>query len=109
MAEESNLRKAVYARYGCNSYDIGKPNSTPIAFWVEHDIWDYISRYELSYSRIYDMGYERTGCMFCMFGVHMEKSPNRFEKMRETHPKHYKYCMEKLGLDKVLSYMKVDH
>ena len=31
-------------------------------------------------------GCQRTGCMFCMFGCHLEKQPNRFQKMKETHP-----------------------
>ena len=38
-------------------------------------------------------GCSRTGCMFCGFGCHLEKSPNRFEKMKETHPKQYDYIM----------------
>lgn len=38
-------------------------------------------------------GCSRTGCMFCGYGCHLEKSPNRFEKMKETHPKQYDYIM----------------
>lgn len=38
-------------------------------------------------------GCERTGCMFCGYGCHRESSPNRFEKMKETHPKQYDYIM----------------
>lgn len=38
-------------------------------------------------------GCDRTGCMFCGFGCHLEKSPNRFERMKETHPKQYDYIM----------------
>lgn len=38
-------------------------------------------------------GVPRTGCMFCGFGAHLESSPNRFERMRETHPKIYDYVM----------------
>jgi len=30
-------------------------------------------------------GCSRTGCMLCGFGCHLEKSPNRFEQLRETH------------------------
>lgn len=39
-------------------------------------------------------GCERTGCMFCGYGCHLEKSPNRFERMKETHPKQYDYIMK---------------
>ena len=38
-------------------------------------------------------GCERTGCMFCLFGIHLEKSPNRLERMKITHPKQYDYIM----------------
>ena len=34
-------------------------------------------------------GCNRTGCMLCGFGAHLEKSPNRFELLKETHPKMY--------------------
>ena len=34
-------------------------------------------------------GCKRTGCMLCGFGCHLEKSPNRFEMLKQTHPKMY--------------------
>ncbi len=102
MAADSRLRETTNLQHGCNSFE-GRPMSTPIAFWFEADVWDYIKKYNLQYSKIYDMGYLRTGCMFCMFGIHMEKN-SRFDRMRETHPQIYKYCMEKLGLRDVIRY-----
>ena len=39
-------------------------------------------------------GCKRTGCMFCGYGCHLEKSPNRFELMKKTHPKQYEYIMK---------------
>ena len=75
-------------------------------FWTEKDIWDYIHKYNVSYSKIYDMGYERTGCMFCMFGLQCEKNPNRFDKMKETHPQIYDYCMNKLGIKEVSEFIR---
>ena len=38
-------------------------------------------------------GCQRTGCMFCGYGCNLESSPNRFERMKETHPKQYDYIM----------------
>lgn len=38
-------------------------------------------------------GCERTGCMFCGFGCHLEKGEGRFERMKKTHPKQYDYIM----------------
>ena len=107
MTEESAMRRSNYMHYGCNAYSKNRPLSTPLAFWTEDDIWEYIHKYTLPYSKIYDMGYERTGCMFCMFGVHREEEPNRFQKMKLTHPKQYEYCMNKLGLGDVLDYIGV--
>lgn len=39
-------------------------------------------------------GCSRTGCMFCGYGCHLEKSPGRFERMKITHPKIYEYIMK---------------
>ena len=46
-------------------------------------------------------GCDRTGCMFCGFGCHLEKE-SRFQRMKITHPKQYDYIMrpkEKGGLN----------
>ena len=37
-------------------------------------------------------GCDRTGCMFCGFGCHVEKE-SRFVRMKQTHPKQYDYIM----------------
>ena len=55
-------------------------------------------------------GCKRTGCMFCGFGCHLEKNPNRFEKMKETHPKQYEWIMKPweqggLGYKKVIDWI----
>lgn len=68
-------------------------------------------------------GCDRTGCIFCMFGCHLEKEPNRFQRLKETHPRQYEYCIgggemvdgkwqpskEGLGLGKVLDYIGVKY
>lgn len=39
-------------------------------------------------------GCNRTGCMFCGYGCHLEKpGDGRFERMKKTHPKQYDYIM----------------
>ncbi len=101
MVEDSDSRKKAYMRSGCNSFS-DKGQSKPISFWTEAHIWEYIRKYNLSYSKIYDMGETRTGCMFCMFGLHMEAKPNRFDRMAATHPKEYNACMNKYGMKKVI-------
>ena len=74
---------------------------------------DYLGAYD-DQDALETTGCNRTGCMFCMFGCHLEKEPNRFQQMKETHPKQYAYCMKSveeggLGLDAVLSYLKIPH
>lgn len=108
MASDSKMREQNYLSTGCNVYDSVIPKSQPLSIWTEDDIWEYIKKFDIPYSEIYDMGYDRTGCIFCMFGVHMEPKPNRFQRMSETHPKQYKYCMEKLGLREVLKFIRID-
>ena len=71
-------------------------------------IIDYLGDYEPE-DILETTGCTRTGCMFCMFGCHLEKEPNRFQRMKQTHPKQYAYCMEKLGLREVLDYIGVPY
>jgi len=109
--EESAQREITHLMHGCNGFQLTKPRSTPIAFWLDEDIREYIKINNIEYSKIYDMGYTRTGCMFCMLGCHMEskKGLNRFQIMQKTHPKLYKYCMEKLGIKKVMEYVGIPY
>ena len=109
MAGDSRYRQDAWTETGCNAFDLKRPMSQPLAFWKESDIWQYLREFNVPYSKIYDPPFNaaRTGCMFCMFGVHMEKGENRFQKMYRTHPKQWKYCMDKLGLREVLAYIGV--
>lgn len=109
MAADSYTRRTVYLREGCNSFAGQRAVSRPLSIWTEGDVWAYIKANGVQYSSIYDMGYERTGCVFCAFGVHMESEPNRFQRMKKTHPTLHTYCMEKLGLRPVLDFLDVPH
>ena len=109
MASDSRLRQTSYLQNGCNSFDTKRPMSTPMAFWLEQDVWDYIHQFNVPYSKIYDMGYDRTGCMFCMFGIHMEKGENRFQRMKRTHPQLYNYCINNLGIGKCLDLINIPY
>ena len=58
-------------------------------------------------------GRDRTGCMFCGFGCHLEKGEGRFAQMRKTHPKQYAYIMKPrsdggLGYKEVIDWIN-DH
>lgn len=53
---------------------------------------DYLGCYEED-DRLTTTGCDRTGCIFCMFGCHLEKEPNRFQRLKQTHPRQYEYCI----------------
>jgi 3'-phosphoadenosine 5'-phosphosulfate sulfotransferase (PAPS reductase)/FAD synthetase len=120
MAQESSKRTQDYKKYGCNAFETKRPLSRPIGFWREKDILLYLRKYKIPFASIYGdiiiqngklktTGCDRTGCMFCMFGCHLEKDPNKFQKMKVTHPEIYDYCMNKLGLGYVLDYIGIKY
>lgn len=113
MASESRLRQSQWLQHGCNGFDLEIPKSTPMAFWTEQDVLEYIYKYNLPIAEPYGevietecqltfdgeqckyatTGCDRTGCMFCAFGAHLEKGKTRFQRLKETHPKQYDYCL----------------
>lgn len=124
MACESQNRKTSWLRFGCNSFNSIRPISQPMSFWTEQDVLEYLSLTGIPYASVYgdivkdkDGKYhttkcDRTGCVFCGFGCHLEKEPNRFQRLKETHPKLWEYCMRDwdkggLGMKNVLEYIGV--
>lgn len=113
-ASESALRAQKFMQYGYYTLDGKKAQCTPMSIWTDDDVWSYIQRFHLPYCKIYDMGYDRTGCVFCMFGAHLDKEPNRFQRLQRTHPELWRYCMKPydeggLGLREVLEYMGIPY
>lgn len=119
MAGESSQRQENYLKTGCNSFESATPHSIPLGFWREQDILRYIKInkmeiasvygeiaedneldnqigfYEDKQSKLHTTGCDRTGCVFCAFGAHLEKEgQHRFIRLKETHPKLYKYCID---------------
>ena len=124
MSTESLSRKKEWLNHGCNAFNKVKPSSQPLSFWTEQDILHYLSKFNIPYASIYGeikqddsgkyytTGVNRTGCVFCGFGAHLEKEPNRFQKLKQTHPKLWNYCMKPwneggLGMREVLNYIGV--
>ena len=115
MTEESEQRQASWLKYGCNSFNSKRPMSKPMSFWTEQDVLQYLKMTGIPYAPVYGeiveadpqlqlfeeagerklvtTGCDRTGCMYCMFGIMSDKEPNRFQRMKQTHPQQYKYCI----------------
>ena len=103
--DEGFMRARLYAHTGCNVYDGKTIKSQPLGPWNRQDVLRYIVENDVEICGIYGdirqspsglyytAGEQRTGCMFCAFGAHMEECPNRFQRMAKTHPKHWKICM----------------
>jgi 3'-phosphoadenosine 5'-phosphosulfate sulfotransferase (PAPS reductase)/FAD synthetase len=138
LAEESDRREKGWLRSGCNAFDSSRPRSAPLSFWTEQDILRYIHRYKVPIPSVYgevvraekvvaegkDKGHfqmvykttgcQRTGCCFCLFGCHLEKEPNRIQRLAATHPKLYEYCLKDtdsggLGLKRVMEYVGIPY
>lgn len=106
MAEESKLRMQMWLKDGCNGFNKKRPTSNPMAFWTEQDVLKYIKENNIEIASVYGdivedsdgklhtTGCDRTGCVFCGYGCHLEKGKGKFEKLKKTHPKIYKYIMK---------------
>lgn len=123
MASESRLRTQKWLQNGCNAFNTKHPISNPMSFWTEQDVLLYIYQNKIPIASVYgevvkevevegqldfeDLGIfelgrptlrttgcNRTGCMFCGFGCHLEPpGEGRFERLKVTHPKIYDYIM----------------
>ena len=126
MTCESFIRQMAWMKQGCNIFSDKRPISKPMSFWTEQDVLAYLKLYNLPYASVYGeilqdengqyytTGCKRTGCMFCMFGVHLQKSPNNFQRMKQTHPQIWEYCLKPmneggLGIAEVLDYIGVPY
>jgi 3'-phosphoadenosine 5'-phosphosulfate sulfotransferase (PAPS reductase)/FAD synthetase len=124
MTEESVNRKLNWIKYGCNAFEGKEQRSQPMSFWTEQNVLEYIATYHLPYPSVYGeikqdetgkwytTGYKRTGCIFCGYGCHLEKEPNRFQMLKKTHPELWYFCMKPvsdggLGMREVLEYIGV--
>ena len=104
MATESRYREQHWLKDGCNAFDVKRPTSKPMSFWTDQDVLQYIMENNLPVASVYGdvaidcgklttTGCDRTGCIFCAFGCHLEKEPSRFQRLKETHPRQYEYCI----------------
>lgn len=115
MAQESERRKSAWLKTGCNAFDGSHPMSKPMSFWTEQDVLQYIQYWNIPIASVYGdvicsdksgqmridgscgklctTGCQRTGCIFCGFGAHLEKGETRYQRLKRTHPRQYEYLI----------------
>jgi 3'-phosphoadenosine 5'-phosphosulfate sulfotransferase (PAPS reductase)/FAD synthetase len=91
-----------------------------MSFWTEQDVLRYLRHFGLPYAsvygeiaedkngKLYTTGEQRTGCIFCPVGCHLDKV-NRFQRLAVTHPKLHDYVINQLGLRELLDFVGVDY
>lgn len=117
MADESMLRYTKWLQTGCNAFEGDRPMSKPMSPWLNQDVLHYLLQENIHICPVYGdvlaydgisfyqstltdcplkcTGCQRTGCMFCGFGAHLETGDDRrFVRLRMTHPKQWKFCIE---------------
>lgn len=107
----------------CSVYgDIVIKETDPEVMNGQINMIDFLQDYEPQ-DTLTTTGCDRTGCIFCMYGCHLEKEPNRFQMLKQTHPRQYEYCIgggemvdgkweptkDGLGLGYVLDYIGVKY
>jgi 3'-phosphoadenosine 5'-phosphosulfate sulfotransferase (PAPS reductase)/FAD synthetase len=123
--DEGFMRKRTYEKTGCNVFSGRSIKSKPMGFWTKQDTMRYIVENNLEICSVYGKivcengvyrttGEQRTGCIFCGFGAHMENYPNRYQRLQRSHNKLWEHCMKDfdkggLGFANVLDYINVPY
>lgn len=111
MASESQMRNLNFSTRGY-LFKSSRPHCgdfyhcQPLAIWTDADIWEYIHKYNVPYSELYDLTYtngkgeicniKRNGCVGCATDIAFKD--NHMASLRQTHPKLWVGYMLKTGL-----------
>lgn len=108
MASESRTRRTNFSTRGY-LFKSSRPylgddpfyHCNPISIWTDDDIWEYIRKYDVPYSPLYDMGYtdsrgiehkiKRNGCLGCATDILYKD--NHMAMLRATHPRQWRAVM----------------
>ena len=135
MASEGGRRQKALMLHGCNYISPGTKRSCPFAIFNRDDLlhlakemdewyqehWREFPGAKLEtiiptiYGQIISLpdgtldttGAKRTGCDICMFGIHLERRPHRFDRLRIENPKAWQFWMYDAGFGRVLDYIGV--
>lgn len=130
MASEGGQREFALMKNGCNYYGKDTIRSAPFAPFMRQDILQLALDLKVpipeAYGTIgrktdgtlYTTRAQRTGCDICGFGIHLEKRPHRFDRLREDNEKAWEFWMyrccidpdtgERYGWGRVLDYIGVE-
>lgn len=120
MASEGGQRRFALVKHGCNYYGKTVTRSAPFAIFSRQDLLQLALDLKVPVPAIYgtieraDDGTlyttraQRTGCDMCGFGIHIEKRPHRFDRLREDNPKAWAFWMYTVGWGEVLDYIGIE-
>lgn len=120
MASEGGQRELGLMKNGCNYFGKTVTRSCPFAIFSRQDILQLALDLNIQVPTIYgsiernEKGVlyttraQRTGCSMCGFGIHIEKRPHRFDRLREDNFKEWRFWMYDMGWGEVLTYIGVD-
>lgn len=110
MAAESRMRRLNFASRGY-LFESSRPHlgsdsfyhCNPLQIWRDEDIWEYIHKFDVPYSSLYDVTYfdhdkkerhiARNGCMPCATDIAFKNS--HLAALRKTHPNAWEVFMRK--------------
>jgi len=119
MASEGGQREKALIKNGCNYYGKTTTRSCPFAIFLRQDILQLALDLNVpvpevygtiechSDGTLYTTRAQRTGCSMCGFGIHIEKRPHRFDRLKEDNFKEWEFWMYTQGWGKVLDYIGV--
>lgn len=128
MASEGGQREMALMKNGCNYFGKSTIRSCPFAIFTRQDLLQLALDLNVPVPKAYGKivrdpdgtlrttRAQRTGCSMCGFGIHMEKRPHRFDRLREDNPAEWRYWMyncctdengEKYGWGRVLDWIGV--
>ena len=147
MASEGGRRAKSLKMNGCNYFGASTIRSAPFAIFNREDLLRLALEMDDWYQRAWEQGYfkgerlptivpaiygdivkddegrlhttgaQRTGCSMCGFGIHLEKRPHRFDRLKSHNEKEWQYLMYRLckdedgteyGWGRVLDYIGVE-
>ena len=111
MASEGGQREHGLVKNGCNYYGKTTTRSCPFATWTRQDLLQLALDLQVPVPEIYGeirrrpngdlytTEAQRTGCTMCGFGIHTEKRPHRFDRLRAQNSKLWEFWMYKCVTD----------